>query len=587
MDFQVNFNSQFDSTQVLKGLEEVRKKMGDLSADQTIFKGVDKDFAKITKQIADLQIKSKNLSSSSDFNAYNRQLESIKETATRISQGLTQIANNDDKAFNFKDIQAYKKQLNDLNKELNEAKGIMGNLEGKMGKTLSGLGFDETATQNIVKDLKEQLSIEQAIKNEVQRRLQLAQELVEKGHALMETNVSSTNKRKFFSAASTINQNEAGYIKSEQATELASNIAFNRIKNSIPNVENAKKLEEVIQLINKDLAEQNLKFSSQEVTLKEIEKLYNERLNQMKEIDNGITNTYNSADMRAQVEKIRNNKGKGYDTDINAQIEDYQKLNNAINEINNDIKETENHGKNLDSQKTLSNLGEDAQKAESDIKRLADSEKIVVNNQQEIVDKQNAINKVFDRVGSIIKNVLSLGNAWRKANQYIRQTFQDIEKLDKAFASIAMVTKYSVEDLWGQYSQYSEIANRLGQTTEGAIKSSALFYQQGLDTNEVLSLTEDTLKMATLAGEDYTTATKQMTAALRGFSMEMEEGSRVTDVYSELAANAAADVKGIAYAMSKTSSIEASAGMGFETTAAFITNMIETTQEAPKQKLIA
>jgi TP901 family phage tail tape measure protein len=73
-----------------------------------------------------------------------------------------------------------------------------------------------------------------------------------------------------------------------------------------------------------------------------------------------------------------------------------------------------------------------------------------------------------------------------------------------------------------------------------------------------------------------------MTAALRGFHMEMEEGSRVTDVYSELAAHAAADVNGIAYAMSKTASIASSAGMDFETTAAFITNMIETTQEAPE-----
>jgi hypothetical protein len=44
---------------------------------------------------------------------------------------------------------------------------------------------------------------------------------------------------------------------------------------------------------------------------------------------------------------------------------------------------------------------------------------------------------------------------------------------------------------------------------------------------------------------------------LRGFKMEMEEGSHVTDVYSELAANAAASVEDIAYAMSKTASIGA------------------------------
>jgi len=44
---------------------------------------------------------------------------------------------------------------------------------------------------------------------------------------------------------------------------------------------------------------------------------------------------------------------------------------------------------------------------------------------------------------------------------------------------------------------------------------------------------------------------------LRGFHMEMDEGARVTDVYSELAAHAAADVNGIAYAMSKAASIGA------------------------------
>lgn len=65
------------------------------------------------------------------------------------------------------------------------------------------------------------------------------------------------------------------------------------------------------------------------------------------------------------------------------------------------------------------------------------------------------------------------------------------------------------------------------------------------------------MKLATLAGLDFSEATSQMTSALRGFHMEMDEGARVTDVYSELAAKAAADVNGIAYAMSKTASIGA------------------------------
>lgn len=95
------------------------------------------------------------------------------------------------------------------------------------------------------------------------------------------------------------------------------------------------------------------------------------------------------------------------------------------------------------------------------------------------------------------------------------------------------------------------------------------------------------MKLATLANIDFNESTKLMTAALRSFHMEMSEGTHVTDVYSELAANAAANVQEIAYAMSKTSSIAASAGMDFEKLSAMLTVMIEATQEAPKLLKIA
>lgn len=73
-----------------------------------------------------------------------------------------------------------------------------------------------------------------------------------------------------------------------------------------------------------------------------------------------------------------------------------------------------------------------------------------------------------------------------------------------------------------------------------------------------------------------------MTAAIRGFNMELNETSaqRVNDVYSNLAANAAANTHEIADAMTRTASIANAAGMEFETTAAFLTQMIETTRES-------
>lgn len=201
---------------------------------------------------------------------------------------------------------------------------------------------------------------------------------------------------------------------------------------------------------------------------------------------------------------------------------------------------------------------------------------------KEAVATQTQLMNTLDRLKSRIGYIFSLGNAYYQLRRVLKQTLTDVNNIDKAFASIAMVTEKTVNGLWEHYGEYATLAQKLGQSTESAIKTSALFYQQGLKDAEVMRLTEDTMKLATLAGLDFEKATSQMTAALRGFHMEMEESSHVTDVYSELAAHAAADVNGIAYAMSKTASIANSAGMSFENTAAFLTQMIETTQEAPE-----
>jgi hypothetical protein len=58
-----------------------------------------------------------------------------------------------------------------------------------------------------------------------------------------------------------------------------------------------------------------------------------------------------------------------------------------------------------------------------------------------------------------------------------------------------------------------------------------------------MALTSETLKMARIAGLDCAEATDLMTAALRGFNMEINEtnAQRINDVYSELAAITAAD----------------------------------------------
>lgn len=229
-----------------------------------------------------------------------------------------------------------------------------------------------------------------------------------------------------------------------------------------------------------------------------------------------------------------------------------------------------------------SGLSESLEETSEAIRENTEESQKNVDEMDELIDSQNKVNQAFENMKGSIKTFLSIGSAITGLRRVLQDTFNDVKELDKSFANIAMVTDYSVGQMWESYGQYAEMANQLGQSTKSVIEASGLFYQQGLNTAESLALTKDTMKLATLAGLDFSEATAQMTAALRGFKMEMDEGARVTDVYSELAAKAAADVEGISYAMTKTASIAESAGMAFETTSAFLTQMIETTQEAPE-----
>lgn len=162
----------------------------------------------------------------------------------------------------------------------------------------------------------------------------------------------------------------------------------------------------------------------------------------------------------------------------------------------------------------------------------------------------------------------------------INDTINSIKELDSAFSEIALVTDKSMSDMWNQYSQYNSIARELGTSTTDVIKASALYYQQGLGEADVMKMTADTMKLATLAGEDYSQAVQQITSAIHGFNLENTDSEKIMDTYVNLANKAAISVQDIGSAMNRTASIANTAGMSLEDTAAFISMIGSTTQES-------
>ena len=197
---------------------------------------------------------------------------------------------------------------------------------------------------------------------------------------------------------------------------------------------------------------------------------------------------------------------------------------------------------------------------------------------------KNSVMSAKDQVQQLQQSTqyfFSLRNMINLLKRGIDEAVQSVKELDKAMTETAVVTDYKVSDLWGMLPEYTKVANQLGATTQGAYETMTLYYQQGLEQQQAFELGAETMKMARIAGLDYAETTDMMTAALRGFNMELNETSakRVNDVYSELAAITASDTEELGTAMQRTASIAASAGASFEGTTAFLAQAIETTRE--------
>ena len=119
------------------------------------------------------------------------------------------------------------------------------------------------------------------------------------------------------------------------------------------------------------------------------------------------------------------------------------------------------------------------------------------------------VQNLYNRFSSFF----TLTNAVNLFTKAVRDAFESVKELDASMTDIAVVTDFNLGDIWDTVPEYTDLANKMGVTIQGVYDVSKLYYQQGLDTNEVMKASEETLKMARIAGLEYATATDYMTAA--------------------------------------------------------------------------
>lgn len=136
---------------------------------------------------------------------------------------------------------------------------------------------------------------------------------------------------------------------------------------------------------------------------------------------------------------------------------------------------------------------------------LNDSDDAYRNLKKEFED----VNQLKDR----LRSFFSISNQIELFKRAVRGAIDTIKELDATMTEAAVVTDFSVSDMWKKLPQYSDEASQLGASINDLYGATTLYYQQGLQTNAAMALGVETMKMARIAGMESTEATEAMTAA--------------------------------------------------------------------------
>ena len=297
-----------------------------------------------------------------------------------------------------------------------------------------------------------------------------------------------------------------------------------------------------------------------------------QKTQEIKQLEQAVENLQT----KVGVEGLKKALKDALDIDIS---DDLLKSEQGLESLKNQLNELDN--KSLSELiKKLSDMGINTEQAKQYVEQLTGTMVELGDSAKDI----NRANQEMEQLKNQVLQFFSIGNAIQLFKRAVKSAFNTVKELDATMTETAVVTDFTVSDMWEQLPTYTAEANKLGAAINDLYDSTTLYYQQGLQTKAAMALGIETTKMARIANIEAADATNLMTAALRGFNMELNETSaqKVNDIYSELAAITAADTQEIGVAMSKTASIASSANMELETTAALLSQIIETTREAPE-----
>ena len=152
--------------------------------------------------------------------------------------------------------------------------------------------------------------------------------------------------------------------------------------------------------------------------------------------------------------------------------------------------------------------------------------------------------------------------------------------LNESLNNIRIVTGKNTEEMAKFAKEANKAAKALSSTTTDYTNASLIYYQQGLDGQDVKDRTDVTVKLANVTGESAETVSNWMTAVWNNFDDGSKSLEHYADVMTALGAATASSADEIAQGLEKFAAISDTVGLSYEYAAAALATVTAETRQS-------
>ncbi len=297
---------------------------------------------------------------------------------------------------------------------------------------------------------------------------------------------------------------------------------------------------------------------------------------QIADLQKSLDNLMNSS--------IKNSATTGFDAQISKAQQSVLKLKTAIdNSLNADTgrldlskfnQQLNNSGMSLTSlSKDMNNLGADGQKA---FLNLANS---IVTAQKPMIES----NKLLDNMWTALKNTAR----WQLSSSILhgfmgalQGAYGYAQDLNRSLTDIAIVTGRSVDQMAAFAEQANKSAQALSVSTTAYTDAALIYYQQGLNDEEVKARTDITMQMSNVTRESAEHVSSYMTAIWNNFADGSDNLTHFADVITALGAATASSSEEIANGMQQFAAVADTVGLSYEYAATALATVVAQTRQS-------